>query len=60
MKLLEKVFEILRKNHLYVKKSKSSFAQQQVEYLGHIITQQGVVADEKKIEAMKPGLPQLV
>lgn len=49
---LKEVFEVLRKNTLFVKKEKSSFAQNKVEYLGHVITEEGVAADERKIEAM--------
>lgn len=46
------MLEILRKNQLFVKKSKCSFGQQQLEYLGHVITGDGVKADPKKIQAM--------
>lgn len=40
--LLQQVFEILAEHKFYIKKSKCSFAQQQVEYLGHIVSIQGV------------------
>lgn len=50
---LRKVFEILKENQLFVKKSKCAFAQEQVEYLGHIVNSQGVAADEQKVEAMR-------
>lgn len=53
MEHLRKVFEILKQNHLFVKKSKCAFAQEQVEYLGHIISGQGVAADTQKVEAMR-------
>lgn len=36
---------LLRENTLYAKMSKCSFAQSQVEYLGHIIFVEGVSAD---------------
>lgn len=39
------VFEILRSNSLFAKRSKCSFRQPQVQYLGHIITEVGVATD---------------
>lgn len=53
MKQLELVLEMLLKNHLFVKKSKCSFGKEQVEYLGHLISEQGVATDPAKIESMK-------
>ncbi|XP_074327634.1 uncharacterized protein LOC141665550 [Apium graveolens] len=50
---LRKVFEILKENKLLVKKSKCAFAQEQVEYLGHIVSSQGVAADEQKVKAVR-------
>ncbi|KAL0456011.1 UNVERIFIED_CONTAM: Retrovirus-related Pol polyprotein from transposon.6 [Sesamum latifolium] len=41
-----------KKHQLYAKKSKCSFAQLKVEYLGHIISWEGVTTDPKKIECM--------
>ena len=49
---LRTVFEILAKNQLYVKQSKCVFAQQPMEYLGHIISDKGVATDPAKTEAM--------
>ncbi|XP_027103049.2 uncharacterized mitochondrial protein AtMg00860-like [Coffea arabica] len=46
------LFEILRQHQLYAKESKCSFAQKQVEYLGHIISADGVRADPRKIDNM--------
>jgi hypothetical protein len=34
---LQQVFQILRSNQLFIKKRKCTFAQSQLEYLGHII-----------------------
>jgi hypothetical protein len=40
--LLEQVFNILQQHQLLLKRSKCSFAQQSLDYLGHIISAQGV------------------
>ena len=47
------VLMILRENTLFVKQPKYSFLQQKVEYLGHIISEEGVAVDPTKIEAMQ-------
>ena len=49
---LRLVFDVLRKEVLYLKRSKCVFGAGQVEYLGHIITREGVATDPKKIEAI--------
>jgi predicted amidophosphoribosyltransferase len=49
---LTQVFSILHQHQLYLKKSKCSFAQQSLEYLGHIISHQGVSTDPKKTAAI--------
>ena len=49
---LQQVFHILNDHKLLLKRSKCSFAQQQLEYLGHIISGQGVATDPKKIEVV--------
>ncbi|CAI7887475.1 unnamed protein product [Closterium sp. NIES-53] len=48
---LRRVFEILRREKLYVKLSKSEFALKKVQFLGHMVSAQGVHVDPKKIEA---------
>lgn len=50
---LKLVFELLRNNQLFVKASKCEFAKERVEYLGHVISKQGVEADKGKISAME-------
>ena len=47
------VLEVLAKNQLYAKMSKCMFACLEVEYLGHIISGEGVKTDPKKILAMQ-------
>ncbi|GJP72182.1 hypothetical protein CLOP_g2934 [Closterium sp. NIES-67] len=50
---LRRVFEILRREHFYVKLSKSEFALEKVQFLGHMVSAQGVHVDPKKIEAVR-------
>ncbi|CAI7903694.1 unnamed protein product [Closterium sp. NIES-54] len=47
------VFEILRREKFYVKLSKSEFALKKVQFLGHMVSAQGVHVDPKKIEAVR-------
>ncbi|GJP78049.1 hypothetical protein CLOP_g8378, partial [Closterium sp. NIES-67] len=50
---LRRVFEILRRERFYVKLSKSEFALEKVQFLGHMVSTQGVHVDPKKIEAVR-------
>ncbi|GMI86644.1 hypothetical protein HRI_002333700 [Hibiscus trionum] len=50
---LSVVLELLKTNQLYAKRSKCFFGQNQVEYLGHIISEKGVQTDPSKVDAMK-------
>ena len=43
---------MLRENQLYSKLSKCAFSQKQIQYLGHIIHDEGVVVDPRKIESI--------
>lgn len=52
MKHLQMVFELLKANQLLIKKSKCSFGQDKMEYLGHVISKHGMSIDESKIKAM--------
>lgn len=56
--LLEKVFNILEQHKFLIKKSKCAFATRKVEYLGHIVSGQGVATDPSKIQSMLSGLQQ--
>lgn len=49
---LKKVLGLLRDNSLCAKRAKCFFGQQQVDYLGFVITDKGVSTDLSKIEAM--------
>ncbi|KAL4379488.1 hypothetical protein GQ457_02G040490 [Hibiscus cannabinus] len=45
-------FEILRQHCFFIKFSKCAFGLHELEYLGHIITPQGVKVDQAKIQTM--------
>nr|CAD1831444.1 unnamed protein product [Ananas comosus var. bracteatus] len=49
---LTKVLSTLKANQLYAKRSKCYFGQRRVDYLGFVITEEGVTTDHSKIEAM--------
>ena len=49
---IHKAFELLRQHQFFLKLSKCVFGQQELEYLGHIVTPQGVKVDRGKIKAM--------
>ncbi|GJP64958.1 hypothetical protein CLOP_g21890 [Closterium sp. NIES-67] len=50
---LRRVFKILRRERFYVKLSKSEFALEKFQFLGHMVSAQGVHVDPKKIEAVR-------
>ena len=50
---LRKTFQILQENTLFAKKSKCHFAVPEIEYLGHIVSGQGVTVDPKKTAAIR-------
>ena len=47
------VFQTLKENQLYAKFSKCEFYKDEIQYLGHIISEQGLVVDPEKIKAIK-------
>jgi hypothetical protein len=49
---LRMVFQILKDHKLFIKFGKCKFAQQQLSYLGHIVSQHGVSTDPTKTDAM--------
>ncbi|GJX43824.1 putative mitochondrial protein [Tanacetum coccineum] len=50
---LKTVLQTMKMHKLYANKSKCIFRADHVEYLGHIITSQGVATDPANVEAMK-------
>lgn len=50
---LKQVFQVLREHHLALKRSKCSFGQTSVAYLGHITSAAGVAMDPEKVAAVK-------
>ena len=46
------VLETLRKEHLYAKLSKCEFWLREVSFLGHIVSEEGIRVDPKKIEVI--------
>ena len=46
---LRLVLQVLREHQLYEKLSKCSFYQKQIHYLGHIISEEGIVVDSEKV-----------
>jgi len=49
---LQAVFEALQQHQLFLKKSKCSFGETSVGYLGHVISAQGVAMDASKVQAI--------
>lgn len=49
---LTQVFTLLAKDQWHIKLSKCKFAQQQIVYLGHVISEHGVATDPTKLEAV--------
>jgi hypothetical protein len=47
------VLEVLKRERFFVCKAKSSFAQLEIKYLGHIVDKQGIRPDPKKAEAVQ-------
>ena len=50
---VRQTLEILRQNRLYAKVSKCAFFQSPVEYLGHIVSAEGLSVDPAKVQAVQ-------
>lgn len=57
VKHLRKVFQVLRENALYVKKEKSSFAKEEIHFLGHKVGGGMLKMDEEKVKAIQEWEP---
>ncbi len=53
IELLKEVFNLLRKNRLYIKESKCALFLENVEFLGHVISAKGVSVEKSKIAAIQ-------
>jgi hypothetical protein len=49
---LKLVLQVLREHQIYAKFSKCDFFQKQVQYLGHVISKEGVAVDPNKIKSI--------
>jgi hypothetical protein len=56
VKHVDQVLQILENNKLYVKRYKNYFRKQEVEYLGHIVSREGVKVDLQKIQSIRKWL----
>ncbi|GJQ98121.1 putative nucleotidyltransferase, ribonuclease H [Tanacetum coccineum] len=54
---LKQVFQVLRDNEIYVKLEKCSFAQDEVDFLGHKIKDGGLMTDDAKIKSIQDWEP---
>ena len=50
---VDKVLQLLKEQQLYPKPSKCFFGVKEVKYLGHIVSQEGVMVDPNKIKSIK-------
>lgn len=55
---LRSVFQTLQSNSLFAKLSKCQFKYRQVDYLGHVISANGIAVDPCKLDAVSWLLPQ--
>jgi hypothetical protein len=53
MEHLRIVLTLLREHKFYCKRSKCEFVSKQVEYLGHLLTPQGIMVDPRKVAAIR-------
>ncbi len=55
---VRKLLTLICENKLYAKSTKRAFAQTELEFLGHIVSQEGIATEPTKMEAIK-NWPQL-
>ncbi len=51
--MINEVFRLLEKHKLYIKESKYALFLEQVEFLGHVISHEGVAVDKGKTDAIR-------
>jgi hypothetical protein len=56
-KNLRMVLQVMREHQLYAKLSKCTFYQRQIHYLGHVVSEEGIVVELENIEAIKSWSP---
>jgi hypothetical protein len=49
---LTSVLQIIANNQFFIKESRCLFAEQSLEYLGHVITSEGIATDPSKVQAV--------
>ena len=54
---LRKVFQLLEENHLYVCLEKCDFLMDNLPFLGHVVTPNGLMADPDKTKAVEDMQP---
>jgi hypothetical protein len=52
LKHVETILKLLEENKFYANKSKCSFGQEEIEFLGHVVSTEGIKVDPKKIMAI--------
>jgi hypothetical protein len=52
LKNVETLLKILQENKFHANKSKCSFEQKEIVFLGHVVSDEGIKVDPKKIEAV--------
>jgi hypothetical protein len=52
-KHLRIMLQVLREHQFYAKLSKCSFYQRKIHYLGHIVSEEGIVVDLEKIKSIE-------
>ncbi len=51
--LLDRVFSLLSRNKLYLKDSKCHLFLERVNFLGHVVSADGVAVEQNKVQAIK-------
>ena len=53
MERIQEIFQLLQEANFKLKPSECHFFKEQVKFLGHVVSKDGVATDPKKIEAVK-------